>query len=195
MLFKGQEATLYGRHFLVNIALPENLPHGSLSVVKDPRQLRHKLAAYVGIVEETGDKCFLVKPGDKVVVKRWEWQQQNVDEERMIVREVDLIVLDGGAPAPGIIIMKLLRDQVKTNLLMPDGFRQPKPQCLKGEVLRYSKHLMGELKGKEMGGKILHFERSDDDQWAYGDDRIAIRVSPYFQILAIQEREVELHVI
>lgn len=180
--------TLTGRHFLVNIALEENSPGGIFMINRDPRKQPRKPDVYVGVVEEVGPDCFLVKPGDKVSFKRWEWQQYDIDDERLVAREKDLVILGGEIPAPGMIVVKLIEPKVKTSLALPDTMRRPSTPTLKGEVLALSPWSLGYMKGKVEVGQVLIFQKSRDDQWRYPDGRMVLKVSNYFEICAVAEK-------
>ena len=112
-----------GDHFICNIAMEENLPGGLLSVAeKDPRKLINKPDAYVGRVERVSERCKLVRPGDKIVVERLDWLQHNVDDERIIAREVDVIIINHDVPAPGVAVLRRIDEEkvrIKSLNLLP----------------------------------------------------------------------------
>lgn len=115
---------LDGDFLIVNIALPENL--GGLAVVnRDPRKAQSKPDVYVGVVGSIGPECELVEVGDKIVFERWEYSQHDVDEERVLIREVDVLILKNEQPAPGIVAMQILDEDVKTDLVVPDTVAIP----------------------------------------------------------------------
>lgn len=115
---------LDGDHLVVHIAIPENSPGGLAVVNRDPRKQEYKPDAYVGIVEKVGPDCELVAPGDKIVFERWEYSQHDVDEERILIREVDVLILGDKQPAPGIVAIQVLDVDVKTDLVVPDTVRE-----------------------------------------------------------------------
>ncbi len=189
MILGDNEVTLTGRKFLANIAQPENFPSGLININPDPRKQKKKPDVFVGIVEEVGSGCIFVKPGQKVSFRRWEWEQFNVDDERIIADETDLIIIGDNEPAPGIIVLDLIDHLPKTGLSLPDTIRPEKTRTYKGEIVAFSSYLIGhELKDLIDVGKILVFERSDSKQWTYGGGRIAIKVCSYFEIIAIGEK-------
>lgn len=188
-MYDGEEVKIYGRKFLANVALPENSPGGLFLVNRDPRSQRRKPDVYVGVVEEVGEDCLFVKPGDKVCFKRWEWQQLNIDSERMVAREEDLVILANETPAPGVIVVKLIQNKLVTTLALPDTLRAVRSApTLKGEVIAHSPYLMGHLKGKILKGDILFFEKSKDEQWSFSDGRVALKVCRYFDIFMIAKK-------
>lgn len=177
MNFNEKEMTLFSDHFLLNIAMDENLPGGLTAVERDPRKFRIKLSAYVGRVEEVAPTCKLVKVGDKVVVERWEYDQLDIDDERIIAREDQLLILGNQTPAPGVIIFKLF-DQTKpvTNLTLPETLSLPEP-------MSYSGMVMASAREAYEPGEILWFQKSDKGQFRYGDNMMAFRDNGYAEIM------------
>lgn len=114
-----------GDHVICNIALPENTPVGLSVVVRDPRKAEYKPDAYVGVVEDVGPDCTLVAVGDKIVFERWEYSQHNIDEQRILIREVDILILNEEKPAPGIVAIQVLDEEIKTDLIVPDTASAP----------------------------------------------------------------------
>lgn len=113
---------LVGDHFVANISLPENHPGGLSVVERDPRKQDEKPDCYVGIVEAVGPDCRFLKVGDKVVFERWEYTQLDMDEERLIAREIDLVVMPDEKPAPNAVAFQILDDrQAKyKELILPE---------------------------------------------------------------------------
>lgn len=117
---------LDGDHLIVNIVLPENSPAGLFVVNRDPRKADYKPDAYVGVVEAVGPDCGLVAVGDKIVFERWQYSQHDADEERIMIREVDVLILRDEKPAPGIIAIQVLDEEIKSTVIVPDTV-QPTP--------------------------------------------------------------------
>jgi hypothetical protein len=180
---------------LINVALPENSPAGLFLLERDPRKQRKKPDAYTGIVEEVAPGCVFVSPGDKIFFQRWEYTQENIDDERLIASEDELIVLQGERPAPGIIIIKLEDELPETELALPDTLRPKSRPSYNGQVICHSNHGMGELEGLAAPGKWLIFQKSDSYQWRYGNGLVAIRVCKYFDVLAVYERVVDFQAV
>lgn len=177
MKYGDREGTLNSDHFLANIALDENLPGGLTAVMRDPRKQRVKPAAYVGKIEEVAATCRLVKPGDKVVFERWDYDQFDVDDERIIARENQLLILDGETPAPGVIVFKLVDQSTpKTTLALPPGVDHKKLNTYCGMVL-------ASAVDKYEPGEMLWFQKGDMGQFMYADGRMAFRDNGYADIL------------
>lgn len=165
-----------GTNFILNIAQPENTPGGIFVTNRDPRRQRIKLDAYVGIVEEVGAGCKLVEPGMRVVVKRWEYRQHDIDDERLICKERELLILDDKTPAPDVIVMELVLDVPKTNLTLPHNFRPKKAPYHFGAVIAADCTTFdGE---KIVPGDILWVERRDSDQFLQGATRFIFKNTP-----------------
>lgn len=163
-------------HFLLNVALPEYSSPGIVNLIRDPRKLDMKPDAYVGVVEETSDSCKLVKVGDKVVVERWEYGQWDYDEERIIAREVDLLVLEGEQPAPGVTAIQVLETTKKTDLVLPQNVRPEETKYHFGKVTAVS------LKSNELDGKpsfdvgdFIYVMKSDY-QYRLGQHTVVFRI-------------------
>lgn len=125
---------LDGDYLIVNLALPENSPGGLAVVERDPRKAEYKPDAYVGIVEQVGPDCTLVEVGDKIVFERWEYSQHDIDEERILIREVDILILKDEKPAPGIIAIQVLDEEIKSDIIVPDTARAPESKYWFGRV-------------------------------------------------------------
>ena len=113
--------TLTTDHFLLNIALSEYSSPGIVNLIRDPRKLDMKPDAYVGTVEEVSDQCKMVKVGDRVVIERWEYGQWDYDDERIIAREVDVLVLGNESCAPGVTAIQTEEVGKKSDLILPEG--------------------------------------------------------------------------
>lgn len=158
---------LHRDHLCVNISLPEN-DNGIINLNRDPRKQRIKPDVYVGVVEDVGPGCAMVKVGDKVCLERWEYGQWNVDDQRLIAREIDILVLGEKEPAPGVVVMKLLNQQVKTNLTLPQN-AQPKKASYYCGIVQCSGNPDVEP------GEIVYVPRREDFQYRLGADRLVFR--------------------
>lgn len=176
---------LYGRHFLINIALPEVAQAGLVSVSRDPRKHRIKPACYVGTVEEVGPRCTMVKPGDRIVVERWTYQQYDVDEERLIAREDQVIVLANDTPAPNVMVLRLIQDnQVKSSLYIPDTHEPLKTPYYHGEIIATNAHPeYGEV------GEEIFCEAYDYGQFHDGKGRLFFRTGKAAFVMLRLKRE------
>lgn len=157
---------LAGRHLLINIGLPDL---GPLSrVQKDPRKARLKPAAYVGVVEEVGPDVTLVQPGSQVVVERWSYTQIDVDDERLLAHEKELLVIAEGQPAPGVLILDLVMPrEVQTELILLAPTKTYSSHC--GVVVASNDELAEP-------GEMLWLQSGEYGQFLYQDGkRLAFR--------------------
>ena len=149
-----------GRYFILNIALPKTDPQTGLTrpeYQRDPRWHRIKPAVYKGIVEDIGDLCAHIKKGDTAFVERWDYLQINVDEERILVSEKDLVIVNS-KPLPGISLLGLIEDQKpKSNLLNMDTVEEKEKEYYFGQILASG----GTFKKSE----YLWINKLDRDQW------------------------------
>lgn len=165
----GQECRLLGEHFCVNIALEEN-SGGLVRIERDPRRMRIKPAAYVGTVEECAASCKLVKTGDKVVLERWIYEQVDVDSERIIARERDLLILANETPGPNVLVLQIMKDEPPKMLFMVPDTWEPAPRQYYCGMVLASSSKVGEP------GEILWVQKSDLGQFVYADgERVAFR--------------------
>lgn len=164
-----------GTNFVLNICQPENTPGGIFVTNRDPRRQRVKLDAYVGVVEETGGSCKLVQPGMRVVIKRWEYKQHDLDDERIIAQERELLILNDTTPAPNVVVMNIIVDKPKTNLTLPQTLIPKKLAFHYGEVIASNCLFDGEL---IKPGDLLWVERRDRDQFLQGANRLVFKDTP-----------------
>lgn len=149
ILKEGAEYNLVSRHFVVNIALPATTPDGILVMNRDPRKQRIKPATYKGIVEEAAADCKFVKAGDEVVLERWSWQQLDVDNERLVAREREVLVVNN-QPAPNVMVLELIQKPPSQTLYVPDSYRPPKPLYYHGKILATNANEYFGLIGEEL---------------------------------------------
>jgi len=189
-LFEPDEFRLYGDHFICNIALGENLPGGLVAVERDPRKLRKKPDAYVARVERCADGCKIVKPGHKIVIERFEWLQYDLDDERIIARETDVLILGSDEPAPGVFVIKQPNRaeeyKKRNNLYIPDSMHieTVEKEIYHGKVL-FSNEV--NLNGEEIKpGQLVWVRKSERNQFRLGKDLIVVRGTPE-EVLMIGE--------
>lgn len=113
---------LTGDHFLLNIFLSEHSSPGIINLIRDPRKLDIQPDTYTGTIEEVSKECKLVKVGDVVVIERWQYGQWDYDDQRIVAREVDLLILKEEKAAPGVTAIQIVEAK-KTDLVLPDGVR------------------------------------------------------------------------
>lgn len=187
-IIDGREVSLTGSHFLVNIALPEFDSSGIKVVNRDPRKARIKPSCYVGKIEEVGPRCSYAKVGDTVVFERWQWQQMDVDDERMVVREKDLIVFGESLPMPGVLVINLEDHETpRTTIALPSLNYTPKPRpyyC--GVVERLPLNIdFIRVEGVEIRvGDKIYIEKYEVGQYRDGQGRLFFRIGSGADILA-----------
>lgn len=191
MIHREEQWQLLTDHFIVNVALPENFSSGLINISKDPRRQRIKPDAYIGIVEEISPTCRMVKVGDKVVFERWEYQQFNLDDERLIARERDLIVLDGSVPAPNVIVLELINnDEPKTSIIVPQTLLKKDAPYYYGKILATGAAAWyGEV------GEELYVEAFDHGQFKDGKGKLFFRTGKWAKVMMRVKREAVLEVI
>ena len=172
---------LYGDHFICNIVLDENLPGGLISVNRDPRKRRKKLDAYVARVERIGPSCKSIKPGDKIVVERFDWLQYDLDDERIIARETDVLILASDIPAKGVFVLKeinaLQEKAEKSSLYIPEeGFiSKMEREIYFGKVIFSNE---AKLNSEVIeSGQFIWVRKSERNQFRLGKDLIVIRAT------------------
>ncbi len=166
---------LYGDHFICNVALDENLPGGLVNVSRDPRKQKYKPDTYVARVERVSPDCKMVRPGDKVVIERFDWLQYDLDEERLIAREVDVVILGDDKPAPGIAVLLELTEveKVQVKIYVPDSTIQTEKRernYIHGQVIHSA---VTDLKV----GNLVWMYKKDRDQWRLGRSLVIFRFS------------------
>ena len=172
---------LYGDHFICNISLDENLPGGLIGVNRDPRKQKHKPDTYVARVERVSSSCKLVKPGEKIVIERFDWLQYDLDEERIIARETDVVILGDDKPAPGIAVLGELTkiEEVNSLLYIPDASIQTEKQernYIYGQVIHSAVPAGKTYDALKVGDFVWMYKR-DRDQWRLGKTLIIFRFS------------------
>lgn len=154
-------------HFIVNIAQPENTSSGLFVVNRNPRMQDVKPDAYVGVVERVGDGCSIINVGDKVVVERWEYGQFDIDEERLLAKEVDVLITGGEEPAPGTVVLQL-PEEPKSDVVIPDTVR-PKQE------LFYFGKVVSSGDPDIVSGEFLWVLKSNDYQYRLGKHMLVFR--------------------
>ena len=184
-----------GRWFVANIALPENdLSTGLTLIHRDPRKQKRLPDAYLAVVEKTGPLCTLVKTGDKVVVERWSWQQDYIDEQRMWARESEVLVLANNEPAPGVIAVLLEDQKPKVQLTLPDRIKPWERRYFFGKLLAPDVfYLPDDEVIKE--NEYVWIMKLDHDQFMLGENCLVMRVTDPDSIVAKGVKPTQLEVI
>lgn len=185
-----QKARLLGTKCVVNISQKPQKT-GIEMVSTDPRKWRIKPDAYVGIVEKTGPRCEIIQTGDRVVIERWQYKQADIDDERLIADESQVLVVqrkkiartaaeikkeaetgeasyEPEVPAPGVVVIKLHSQLPKTQLALPDHVvkRERKKTLMYVGTVTDS----GSVTAKR--GDILWVERRERHQFLTPDGRL-----------------------
>lgn len=162
---------LVGDNFIANISLPENHPGGLVSVERDPRKQDAKPDCYVGIVEAVGPRCRFLSVGDKVVFERWEYTQLDVDDHRLIAREIDLVVMPDQKPSPGTVAIQVidsLRAQYK-ELVLPEFTVEEEEKYHFGRVSDSAVHGIN-------SGQFLWIMKMNSNQYRVGQHTVICRL-------------------
>ena len=163
-----------GRHFIANIYLSAMDPVTDMirpDSHRDPRKLRIKPKVYRGVIEEAGDLCKEIKKGDEVLIERWDYIQINVDEQRILCHEKDVLVVSN-KPLTGVAVLGLIEDQKpKSESLNLDPVEELDKEYYFGQVLvdtdRFKKSdylWLAKLERDQfkMGENILIFREAED---------------------------------
>lgn len=169
-LSDGTTWNLAGHHFIGNVIYPNKIKSNELILPdQDPRNARLKPDAFPVLVEEVGPRCSFVSPGDTVVIERWMWKQFNVDKERMIASEADLLILNNSIPAPGVIVMKIIEDVKKSPLIIPQTSKPKNQSYVHGLIVNSSHPSFRE-------GIEIWVEKLDHNQYRF-EDKMIFRVN------------------
>lgn len=164
---------LVGDKFVCNIAQPENSPGGLFMVNRDPRKHRLPPDAYVGIVERVGPDCQLIYVGQKIVVRRYIYKQFDLDSERIIAREHQVLMLDDKTPFPGVVVIKLKSEEIKTTIIVPETVKdkRKRAQSYEGTIIASSSS------GCNIGDHIW-IEKRDSGQYFLSRDILVFKNEP-----------------
>ena len=168
---------------IADISLPEEIA-GLTSLRRDPRKDEIKPDCYQGKVLETGGQCRWVKPGDAIVFTRWQYSQSDVDEARICLREVDLVVVNNQC-VNGFIAVKLYEPFKKTELIaMP---KRERPKNYWGQVISLSKDSKNVETKDLKEGDIIFFQAMDDYQYRVGAYTLVFKDIPDVVVLKMEE--------
>jgi len=163
---------LCGKHYVANIAVDEKTQSGLQVVSRDPRVWRHPPDAYVAKIEAVGRGCELVKEGDTATIERWRYLQLDLDDER-IVGDEDQILLVNGKPVNGVAVMMRIDDNSKpeTGLVLPDTSIEK----AKRNLHYYHGSVMATSIDDMAVGVEIWIKKAERDQWKLGQDKIVFR--------------------
>jgi hypothetical protein len=156
-------ARLYGDHFIANI-LKAAEPHPQIVILDpDPRNQRMKPDAFPVVVEETGPTCELVRPGDRIVLERWQWAQHEIGEGRFVAREREVLVCENSVPAPGVIVVDVIDGERKPwGLALPQTYKPAARKYVHGRISRSA------YSNFKVGWEIW-FEKYEHGQYRFND--------------------------
>lgn len=182
--------SLAGDHFLADIALSSHSKAGIILPERDPRRQKKKPDAYAGKILDVSPWCERVKKDDLVVFERWDWQQEDARNERIIARERDLIIVNEKPCSDYIIFQLEDLSYIRPTLsqLIPQTMEKSKPAALAGVVISSS------VDGYNEGERYI-FQYMDSYQFHYGDGRVAFRYGKGADILAKYESTGVLEVV
>ncbi len=194
MNYSGKKWNPIGEHFVVNIS-QEPQKTGIALLSSDPRQWRQKPDAYSGIVEEVGPRCESIEKGDRVLIERWTYKQFDLDDERLIAKEHQVLIYQkalklkpGNAdsnknvyavkygpetPTLGVVVLQLsktdmTKDKTASNLIVPDDVRRA---AEKKRRIYMGKVLMSASKDAKVG-ELLWVEKRERYQYRTPDGRL-----------------------
>ena len=161
---------LAGKHYIADIAIDDKTPGGLQVVERNPRKWRIPPDAYVGIIEEVGPRCELVKVGDRATIERWTWLQLDIDDDRILGSE-DHVLLVNGAPVNGVLVGILIPDHEKKSrdIILP--FEENKEKLFS---YYHVKIIATSVKDVEVDDE-LWIKKYDRDQWKLGKNKLVFR--------------------
>lgn len=155
-------------YFIANIALPETDEATGLERPnRDPRKMRIKPDAYAATVEHTGPDCTL-KPGDRIVVERMEWIQTNVDDERIIAPERDVLVVNGKPVRGASVVETEDLEKPRTTSLEIFEYRPVKREYVFGRIVATDSE-------RFKVGDAVWLAKSERNQWGLGGKGMIFR--------------------
>ena len=175
---------LTGKNFLANIAMPPvDSATGLTGTMRDPRKMRLKPDAYMAIVEQVGDKCKKVRVGDRIVVERWTWLQLDVDEERILASEKDVLILNDDTPNDGISVIEMIQDQkMKSENLQLEHIREGEKQYIFGKIVNCPSGIFKQ-------GDLVWLAKYDRNQWQLGKNRFVFKEDNDFMLVRAESSE------
>lgn len=168
---------------IVDISLPEENDSGIILLKKNTRNDRPD--CYVGKVTETGSQCKLVKVGDSVVFTRWEYSQSDVDENRICLREVDLVIVNDKC-VNNYTAVKLYAPKKKMELITPE-VRRERPKNFWGQIIDMDRTDRTPKDAFDLTkGDIVLFQYMEDYQYRVGEHTMVFR-NDYDVVIAKME--------
>lgn len=168
-------------------------PQGITLLNRDPRKQDRLPDCYAGVVTEVGERCKLVKVGDEITFTRWQYSQSDVDDDRISLRECDLVIVNGGC-VNGYIAVKLYAPFEKTEKLIQVDGRREAPKNYWGQIINVD-HSSKNLETKNLNvNDIILFQRMDEYQYRIGKHTLVFK-NDYDVVIAQMEEARELSVV
>lgn len=163
-----ENARLFGDHFIADIL--KAAPEQAITIInKDPRAQRNKPDAFPVVVEQVGPACDMVKPGDTIVLERWQWAQHEIGEGRFIAREREVLVMANSVPAPFVIVVDVIDEERKPlGIVMPDTITPAPRKYIHGRISR-SGYFPQSMRDTYREGYEIWFEKHESGQYRFGD--------------------------
>lgn len=163
-----ENARLFGDHFIADVL--RAAPERAITVInKDPRTQRMKPDAFPVVVEQVGPSCELVKPGDTIVIERWQWAQHEIGEGRFVAREREVLVMANSVPVPGVIVVEVIDEEKKPlGLLVPQTATAAPRKYIHGRISRCG-YFPESMRATYREGNEIWFEKHETGQYRLGD--------------------------
>ena len=180
-----EKYSLVGDSLIANIAFPENTGSGLSVLERDPRKSLQRPDCYIGDVTEVGSRCRFVKPGDKIVFTRWIYSQSDVDDERICLREVDLVIVNERC-VNGFIAVQVYEPFKKDMGLVVVEGRMSLPKNYWGKVVDIDYTSRNKETKDLKTGDIILFQRMEDYQYRVGEHTLVFK-DIFDVVIAIME--------
>jgi len=197
--------SLFGDTLVVRLVLERETPSGLININPSPMKQKQKPDAYVCTVEEVGPGCKLVKVGDRVVIERWEYSQHSIDDDLVWCKEVDVLILEGEKPAPGVVVMHTLDFKKENGIIDPEVITY-RPNHHFGKIIssgwQCDKKLFGyvdkdcpDFCDHVKEGEYLWIERSSSYQYRLGEHTLIFKRQPGMIVMRGEEKKVAFDVV
>lgn len=176
-----ENARLFGDHFIADIL--KAAPEQAITIInKDPRAQRNKPDAFPVVVEQVGPTCEMVKPGDTIVIERWQWAQHEIGEGRFIAREREVLVMANSVPAPFVIVVDVIDEEKKPlGIVMPQTVVSPPRKYIHGRISR-SGYFPEEMRSTYREGNEIWFEKHEIGQYRF-ENKVIWRVDEMMALM------------
>jgi co-chaperonin GroES (HSP10) len=151
---------------IADIQLPPEDENGIILLNRDPRKQEVLPDCYTGKVLEVGTQCKLVKVGDEIVFQRWQYSQSDLDDTRVCLREIDLVVVNEKC-VNGYAACQVFDPFAKTHQLTFPG-RRERPRYYYGKVIDIDPYSKNPDTKDVKAGDIVLFQHMDQEQFWVG---------------------------